>query len=512
MPRFNQPVSGLGPGHTRTKNYEGGDAYGLDMKLRLYSAVCAGSLQPKFYAPEVKGQIDEIRQLIRKVPDKFTAKLAVYAREQMYLRSIPLVLAVELAGVHQGDSLVGKMVSRIVQRADEITELLSYYQEANAVVVPKSKEIGKIKKLKKLSKQIRLGLAAAFNKFDEYQFSKYDREGDVKLRDALFLVHPKPKDDAQQALFDKIAKNELATAYTWESELSAKGNKKETWEDLIDSDRLPYMALLRNLRNILGAGVSLSHLEKTLGRISDPEEVHRSRQFPFRFFNAYREIDKAADFDKARVTDAIERAFIASGENIPVYKEDRIVVAFDDSGSMDHPLSDKSKTMYYEIGMILGALLNIKCDRAIVGAFSDEWRVMNPPKRGLLSWINDYEAVAGSTNGWLVLDDLIRRKLQADKVFVFTDMQLWNSWVSLPWGTMRLEKRSFSDFWHYYKQNIAPNAKLYLFDLAGHGTTPVSTLEKGVYFIAGWSDKVFMILDAIDKGSSAVQEIEKIEL
>ena len=36
-----------------------------------------------------------------------------------------------------------------------------------------------------------------------HEGAKYDRDNlEVKLRDALFLVHPKAKDEQQQALFD----------------------------------------------------------------------------------------------------------------------------------------------------------------------------------------------------------------------------------------------------------------------------------------------------------------------
>ena len=47
----------------------------------------------------------------------------------------------------------------------------------------------------------------------------------------------------------------LATAITWETELSAKGNNAEAWEGLINARKLPYMAALRNLRNIFLASV-----------------------------------------------------------------------------------------------------------------------------------------------------------------------------------------------------------------------------------------------------------------
>jgi hypothetical protein len=65
--------------------------------------------------------------------------------------------------------------------------------------------------------------------------------------------------------------------------------------------------------------------------------------------------------------------------------------------------------------------------------------------------------------------------------------------------------------WKKYKA-IAPNAKLYLFDLAGYGNTPLNTEDNDVFMMAGWSDKVFDVLNAIENGSNAVAEVEKIEL
>ena len=49
----------------------------------------------------------------------------------------------------------------------------------------------------------------------------------------------------------------IPTPVTWETELSERGNLAEVWEKLIHSrSGLPYMALLRNLRNIIKAGVN----------------------------------------------------------------------------------------------------------------------------------------------------------------------------------------------------------------------------------------------------------------
>ena len=89
-----------------------------------------------------------------------------------------------------------------------------------------------------------------------------------------------------------------------------------------------------------------------------------------------------------------------------------------------------------------------------------------------------------------------------DKVMLFTDCQLWNSNNS---------NETIASLWKQYKK-IAPGAKLYLFDLAGYGNSPLNVERDDVYLIAGWSDKVFNVLKAIEDGSDAVQIIESIEL
>ena len=255
-------------------NHESVQAFELLPEMELYTAVCTMALQDKFYETPQE-QVDRIVELVGRVDANFVAKLAVYARREMYLRSIPLLLVVELARVHNGDNLVGRTIEQVIMRADDIVELLMCYQWRN----PRAG----IKKLGKLSNQVRMGLQSAFNKFDEYQFAKYNRSGlEVKLRDALFIVHPKAKDEAQQEIFNRIASGTLATPYTWETELSALGTQvfedenarraafKGKWSELITSGKLGYMALLRNLRNILDADVDTEIVKDVAERICNP--------------------------------------------------------------------------------------------------------------------------------------------------------------------------------------------------------------------------------------------------
>lgn len=62
--------------------------------------------------------------------------------------------------------------------------------------------------------------------------------------------------------------------------------------------------------------------------------------------------------------------------------------------------------------------------------------------------------------------------------------------------------------WQKYKE-IEPDAKLYLFDLSGYGQSPIKLIGNDVALIAGWSDKIFDMLAAIENKESVVDYIRK---
>ena len=503
--KFRQPAAPV-------RNHEGAPAYLLTPALELYAAVATAALSDQFYEA-ADTRLARLRALVAQNDPLFVARLAVYAREQLYLRSVPLVLAVELARIHQGDSLVSRLVARVVQRADEIPELLACYAQANG-------RTG-IKTLGRLSKQVQHGLALAFNRFDAYQLAKYNRDGAVRLRDALFLVHPKPRDEAQQAVFNQLVAGTLPTPYTWETELSAAGQVAygspaerqaaltATWETLVASNRLGYMALLRNLRNLLEVNVNAATLTQACATLADATQVARARQLPFRFLAAYREVLALNHGAAAPVLAALEAAIVASARNLRGFGPDtRVVVACDVSGSMQKPVSARSKVLLYDVGLVLAMLLQSRCQHVVTGMFGDRWKRVTVPQGQVLRNVQELYRREGevgyATNGHLVIQDLRQRHEVVDKVLIFTDCQLWDS-------TGR--NGSLAQEWVAYRANVAPQARLYLFDLAGYGPTPLSVHEaQGVALIAGWSDKIFDVLAALENGGNALTEIEKITL
>jgi len=182
-----------------------------------------------------------------------------------------------------------------------------------------------------------------------------------------------------------------------------------------------------------------------------------------------------------------------------------VVIAADVSGSMQTAISAKSKIMNYDIGLMLAMLLQNRCENVVTGMFGDKWKMISVPKKNILSNVQEFYRREGevgySTNGYLVIKDLVQRNKVVDKIMMFTDCQLWNS----------QGHENIAGLWKQYKK-IAPNAKLYLFDLAGHGNTPLNVQRDDVFLIAGWSDKIFDVLKAIEEGSNAIKMIEAIEL
>ena len=464
MTKFNKPTVNT----RKTHNYEGGSAYKLTPKLELYSLVCTTLLQDKFYTKSSK-DFKRVKDLVQKVSPEFVAKLAIYAREKMYLRSIPMVLTVELAKIHKGTNLVSKLVKRVIQRVDEITEMLSYYQQAN--------NRRGAKKLNKLSKQIQKGIAYSFTKFDEYQFGKYNRDNEVKLKDALFLSHAKPFNTEQKELFKKIVEDTLAVPYTWEVELSKLGQQKfedekakkkafkEKWEEIIDSKKMGYMATMRNLRNIIEAGVSTEHINNIASYLSNPVAVSKSKQLPFRFYVAYKQLMNLSSPYINSILEALNEAIWLSVDNlIGINNTDTVLVAADDSSSMEGTVLRSIK--WTELGILLGVLLRKKCKHVTFGLFSDNFRVHQiPGNENVLEAVNKLmgETRPSGTQGWKVIHYANKSQYSYDKVYMFTDMQMWN-----------ISNRSYYSFnhdagvqseWVKYKK-LHPQAELVLVDLS----------------------------------------------
>lgn len=306
--------------------------------------------EDQFY--ESGASIDaRISELAGKVKPEELAALAIEARHAHNLRHVSLKLLVELVK-HGSGRMVSETIEKVVSRADELTELLALYWSKGKTP---------------LAKQIKVGLAKAFTKFDEYQLAKYDRARSIRLRDILFLTHAKPKNDQQASVWKRLVENKLQIPDTWEVGLSSGADPKEVFERLLNENNLGYLALLRNLRNMNAAGVDTSLVKNAiLARKGGAEKV-----LPFRFVGAAR---AAPNFERE-----LDKALLATIDTLPPIAGKTIVLV-DVSGSMDSPLSAKSDLTRMDAAATLAAVINAEDLR--VFSFSNK-TVEVPPRRGM---------------------------------------------------------------------------------------------------------------------------------
>lgn len=490
------------------KNYEGELAFKLDALTDLYIRSASTLVgEPKYYESAKDSDTELINAIHKtlKVDPEFVLQLAVYCREKLYLRSVPLVLLAEFANSNQVGKVQNsrKYVTRVIQRADELTELIAY-QFARNKVIPRQKA--------KLPMMLKNGIREAFSKFDEYQFSKYNKDGTVKLRDALFLTHPKALTPERQRLYDEISSDTLKIAETWEV---MRSTGKMTWHDVINDifnrngKVNNYMAQLRNLRNCLQDNtVTQSDILLLCNMLSNKDAVLYSKQFPFRFLSAYREAQKIVHPLTPQVLDALEMAVSYSIENVPKL-EGTTLIASDVSGSMESSISKNSTVERWDIGIVLGMMAHRFCEQSITGIFGTEWKAVPLAKysSGLLANSMKLRSISNevgwSTNGYKIIEYLINTNTKVDRLMIFTDCQMWND----TWSDAH-----FAEMFIKY-QRMYPDVKLYCFDLSGYGNIMIPQNTKNVCLIGGWSDKVFEFVKSFEElgNSTVIKEIKAIK-
>lgn len=387
-----------------------------------------------------------IKETIDRVPPEVVATLAVEARNQQKLRHLPLFLVREL--IRQKDKpagIVADTLAQVIQRPDELAEFLAiYWKDARK---DEKKNKGGLLKNVPLAAQVKKGLARAFRKFDAYQLSKWNQDGAIKLRDVMFLVHPKPKDAAQAAIWKQLVDKTLAPADTWEVKLSAGEGKKtvaqkgEKWVEMLESGKMGALALLRNLRNMLDAGVDVSKITAAL------QTANYEKVLPFRFVAAAQAAPK--------IEDAIEQAFLACTAQRPKLAGKTILVV-DTSGSMYGAgnISKHSDMTRVHAAGALAAIIRETCEQPVIycTAGNDLARKhatgLVPNRRGFS--LVDLIAKGGMSElggGGIFLEQCLafiaEKEKTADRIIVITDEQDCDSPGKKPEGVNAFGKFNY---------------------------------------------------------------------
>lgn len=457
----------------KTVNKCGAPAYSMDAKSKLVTQVLTSFFnEKKFYGDNSAEMQETIKAVIDKEP-QFVSNLAVFARRAFNMRSVSHVLTAYLAHETSGKPYVRRTIEGVTLRGDDLTEIMAFYLATFGKPIPNS---------------LRRAIANKLVSFDEYTLAKYKGDNKaVKMRDLICLCRPRPQTSKQEDLFKRCIENRLETPLTWESELSANGNTAKTWEKLINSGKVGYMALLRNLRNIIKANPS--NIQKVYDIIQDPERVRKSRQLPFRFYSAYKAV---SDIAGSKVFDILENALESSVDNMPRLPG-TTVIAVDISGSMSSPVSSNSDVKCYEIAMLLGLLANRICDNSYFYIFNN--RIA---KKAVSSKCNILETVratdcGGGTNMSLPFQKMIDDRINADRIIVLSDNMNYGGL----WGNSTTQ--------HYaneYRRISGNYIWVHGIDLQGYGTRQFAGHKTNI--IAGWSERVLDFILLAEQGEDTL--------
>lgn len=493
------PVQSVG---TQTvRNHEGAASFARDAKSDLFLLGVMNFVgEDTFY--ESGAQRDQrFAQLVRTVAEQDPAwvqQFVPWLRNEANMRSAAVVTACEY--VKAGGPNARQVIASACSRADEPAEVLAYWKGVIKTPIPSSVKRG-------VGDAIRGGL------YNEYTLGKYDGgRSQFRFADVVQLAHVKPKDDKQSAVFKaaldsrygaevdtaalpmlklrkdinsgEISRDQLIAnpdllkqaGMTWEA-LSGLGTMDAAaWEAVIPN--MGYMALLRNLRNFEQAGISAKSVKYVNDYLSDPEQVARSRQLPFRFWSAYK------NTSGLKFASAIEMGLDLSLQNLPKLGGSTLLL-LDTSASMSsRGYSAKGTIAPVEAGAVFSAALALSGQDVTLRQFAT--LVADIPIQRGGSIVRETQKIVGNVGRVGHGTDIARAMASydgQDRVVLITDMQ-----------TQRAYDRS--------RAGIPARVPVYGFNLGGYSTTQIGGTNE--FEFGGLTDHTFKLIPLLEKRQRGV--------
>ena len=517
------------------KTHQGGQGYAYDAKSELHLLAVTNLVSEDTFYEQAKQRDDRYVQLIHLVAledPKWVFEMLTWLRTEANMRSAAIVGAAEFVkarldvnskdtfGAAQTGTGVGfsrAVVNAVLQRADEPGEMIAYWQSKYG---------------RKMPIALKRGIADAIERlYTEYSLLKYDTDSKaVRFADVIELVNPRYQNKAYGTWRDDLYKfaidrrhgrkidmldlrkttelgmifanhtlrwrvnvqgayadlldpeNLKAAGFTWQDALSLAGNrveKKKLWEAVIPV--MAYEALLKNLRNFDEANASDKVAQAVAAKLSDPEQVARSRQLPMRFLSAYRAAPSL------RWSYPLEQALNLSLANVPQVRGNTLILV-DTSRSMNDSFSKDGTLMRWDAAALFGLALASRCTSADVVSFSNDYWGGEPSKvfptrngesvlKSLERWKNDGYFIDGGTDTEGAINRHLTKK--HDRLVILTD-----------------EQAGYGDV-----GNVVPaEVPLYTWNLAGYqyGHAPSGSANRHTF--GGLSDKSFGMINLLESG------------
>ena len=478
MAKFNKTVK-----TEKVASYEGGEVFEKNPVEDWINFLFSSYLENQFYE-SADEQMNRYTELTQKVGEKlgweFVAKASFFSRNVLGMRSISELTAAIL-NRYQFDNKRAYF-RNFLKRPDDVSEVFAAIDMLGD----------------KRSHALVRGARDYLSSLKDYQLGKYKLKGkEYNMYDLINITH------AHSATIDKYKAGTLETPDIWETAISgskSEEEKSQNWQRLVEENKLGYLALIRNLRNIINSSPDADWIEKYLiPQIENKTAIKKSLVFPYQIYCSW----KNYGIRNISIDAALDRAFRIACGNMPKM-DGRTVIVLDVSGSMEDKLSSNSSLTLKEVGAVYAAAMFVNCNADFI-KFGNEAKKLNLNK--LDSIFNLVEKMCANDCCGFGTDIVPAFRLmneKYDRIFLVSDMQIMAKNGSVwYWG----HKNSGVETYNEYCETYKCHPHMYSFDLANYSTQVENPNNPRIHLLTTLNDTLFKMLPYIENGNSLVDYI-----
>ena len=475
--------------NNKATSYEGGSVYNKNLVEDYLNNLFSSFIEDGFYESRQKKMerfLDLTTEVGNQLGNEFLAKTSVFARNELGMRSASQLIASYLNDKKFDNKRA--YYRNFCHRPDDVAEIFGAIDMMG----------------QKRSHATVRGCGDYLAKLNEYQLGKYKMLGkEYNMYDLINITH------ANGSSVDCFMKGEIKSPDTWEVKISTAktdAERAEEWIRLVKEDKLGYLALLRNLNNILNAmsTVGIDGLllveDKIVSKLTDEASIKKSLVFPYQIYCAYKNM-KTHPF---MIDNALDQAFRIACGNMEKF-DGKSVIMLDISGSMEDTISSRSNITIKEVGACYAAALYISQDCDFVKFGTDAKSCSYNKIDNVFSIINNMCKEDKCGYGTHIGMAFAKLNKHYDRIFIVSDMQVMKE-NPPQWYYSQLEDgpASYNDYCKEYG-----DTKCYSFDLGNYKTQCANPNNRNVHLVTALNDDVFKFLHLLENNQSIVDYIQK---
>lgn len=499
-----------------TVNHAGGLAYSLADEAALAQMAATGTFADTFYASG-EDQLEKITELANKVSVELLAKVAVYSRENAFMKdSSALLLSVLFA---RDVELFKKVFNRVVDNGKMLR---------NFAQIVRSGKAGR----KSFGTAGKRAIQNWLNARSDVQLFNDSIGNDPSLADVIKMVHPRGNTPSREAFYAYLLGKEYKNA-SKEGKESAQlpqivrdyeafklGKKDQrvipervnfqmlTALDLSDkewskaAEGMGWQATRMNLNTMQRHSVFSDDaiVKKVAAKLASEKDIMAVKAFPYQLLTAFLNADAEVP---SRVKNALQDAMEIATKNVPKLKG-KVVVAVDSSGSMNSSVTGYRKgatsvVTCNQVASLMAASLMRVCEDTTVMRFDTSAEILNLNARdSVMTNAAKINRSGGGTTVSAPLALMNQKGIKAETVILISDNE---SWADHSWGN---GATALMNEWVAFKKKN-PNAKLVLIDITPNTTSQASS-RKDILKVGGFSDTVFEVVAAFAENTNNSSE------